>query len=1238
MRYEGPDSHYQVLSQPTGVWYYRVYASNSYGVSPWSNTETARVAPAAPQLLPIDNQDGDRNYLVDWSDVDGAISYRLEEAIDSSFISPTIRYEGASSQFQVTGQYYGTWYYRVLASNAGGNSPWSNVELVRVLQAPPESPVLAPISNPDGNGDYLLDWNEVAGATSYRLEEADNSGFISSTLRYTGILTGFQVSGQQSGVWYYRVLASNEGGNSPWSNTEWVGVIPAAPVLLPISNLDGNGDYLVDWNDSVGATSYRLEEAGNPGFISPTVLYEGAATELQITGQLGGTWYYRVLASNIGGDSPWSNTESVNVIPAAPVLLPISNPDGNGDYLVDWNIVVGATSYRLEEASNPSFISPTVLYVGTATELQINGHLGGTWYYRVLASNAGGDSQWSNAESVSVIPAAPVLLPISNPDGNGDYPVDWNDVTGATSYRLEEANSIEFSYPITLYEGAASQFQVTGQVGGTWYYRVLAINAGGDSPWSNIAIVSVIPEAPVLLPIDNPTGAGDYLVDWVDVSGGDTYLLQEDDNPDFSTPIDRYTGALSQFEVTGQAGGTWYYRVLARNPGGDSAWSNVVSTGVVPATPALLPIDNLDRDGNYLVDWNEVPGATSYRLEEADNPDFNAARLRYEGPDSQLQVLDQPTGIWYYRVYASNAYGISSWTNTEAASVAPAAPQLLPIENLDGDGDYLVGWTVVVSATNYRLQEDDNAEFPSPSVIYDGPQIQYQVTGQFSGTWYYRVLASNAGGDSPWSNIQSVVVLHAPPESPILAPISNPDGNGDYLVDWNEVASASSYRLEQADNPGFISPTVQYEGAATELPVVGQPSGVWYYRVLASNDGGSSPWSNTEWVGVVPGAPVLLPIDNLEGDGDYLVDWNTVFGADSYRLEEADDPGFISPTLRYEGGATELQVNGQAGGTWYYRVLASNPGGDSPWSSSEAVSVIPAAPVLLPISNPGGNSEYLVDWNESIGADNYLLQEDDDPGFATPVERYEGPASQYQVTGQADGTWYYRVLASNPGGSGPWSNTENVSVNTTPLARNIFMPLVSYTKPEPYGVHILASSYSYELHDTLFIIGEVLNNTTENLSLVEVIVDLYDASDRLVGTGTAYLWPLDLPATQRGCFNITMNIPAGWSYYKFEDPQYISGSTSPGLTIIDSNGDYNNGSYNLIGQVWNNGNLTAKNVAVSGTLYNRSGQPVGCKHAYVSSVNLNPGQSSSFAIDFLGYYRDYNDVTSYRLRVAGDRP
>ena len=105
-----------------------------------------------------------------------------------------------------------------------------------------------------------------------------------------------------------------QGGNGPWSNIESVGVIPNAPILLPISNSDGNGDYLVDWNEATGATSYRLEEDDNSSFTSPTTRYEGDSSQYSIVGQLPGLWYYRVLASNAYGESPWSNTESASVI------------------------------------------------------------------------------------------------------------------------------------------------------------------------------------------------------------------------------------------------------------------------------------------------------------------------------------------------------------------------------------------------------------------------------------------------------------------------------------------------------------------------------------------------------------------------------------------------------------------------------------------------------------------------------------------------------------------------------------------------------------------------------------------------------------------------------------------------------------------------------------------------------------------------------------------------------------
>jgi len=86
------------------------------------------------------------------------------------------------------------------------------------------------------------------------------------------------------------------------------------------------------------------------------------------------------------------------------------------------------------------------------------------------------------------------------------------------------------------------------------------------------------------------------------------------------------------------------------------------------------------------------------------------------------------------------------------------APTLYAISNSDGDGNYVVDWSDVGGAAEYTLQEDDNVSFSSPTTRYSGTNSQHTVDGQAAGTWYYRVKAVNDGGDSPWSNVQSVVV------------------------------------------------------------------------------------------------------------------------------------------------------------------------------------------------------------------------------------------------------------------------------------------------------------------------------------------------------------------------------------------------------------------------------------------------------------------------------------------------
>lgn len=96
----------------------------------------------------------------------------------------------------------------------------------------------------------------------------------------------------------------------------------------------------------------------------------------------------------------------------------------------------------------------------------------------------------------------------------------------------------------------------------------------------------------------------------------------------------------------------------------------------------------------------------------------------------------------------------------------PLAPTLNPISNVDGDGSYTVSWSFSEGAGTYTLQEDDSGAFTSPTIVYAGTSTSEGISGRGMGTYYYRVLASNAYASSGWSNVESVDVSVALAECP----------------------------------------------------------------------------------------------------------------------------------------------------------------------------------------------------------------------------------------------------------------------------------------------------------------------------------------------------------------------------------------------------------------------------------------------------------------------------------------
>ena len=207
---------------------------------------------------------------------------------------------------------------------------------------------------------------------------------------------------------------------------------------------------------------------------------------------------------------------------------------------------------------------------------------------------------------------------------------------------------------------------------------------------------------------------------------------------------------------------------------------------------------------------------------------------------------------------------------------------------------------------------------------------------------------------------------------------------------------------------------------------------------------------------------------------------------------------------------------------------------------------------------------------------------------------------------------------------------------TTVSTFSVYLPLVI-----SWGVRVLPNhSWYVNSNGSLWIVGEVQNDTAHWLELVTVTTNVYDGSGGLLASGLGYMDLDHLAPGDKTCFDILVGAePENWSTYEFAPPKfYTTAETSLAITILSDSGAYNDtyGRYVVWGQVRNDHGSRLEDVKVAGSVYTSSALIVGCQNSYVDPLDLEPDQVASFSMTFVG--RDYRDVLSYRLQADGTQP
>ncbi len=961
--------------------------------------------------------------------------------------------------------------------------------------------------------------NTVSGATEYDYMLDTVNTFDSPALRlktHTSSYSGWTPYDLYYGqTYYWKIRARNATETSDWSSvfmftTNLLGVTQSNPadgatntgteLSLYVNVLAGteNVDYQLDvvsTFDSPGLREY-----------THTGSYSGKTVSDLDYGQ---TYYWRARGRNDSDTSVWTSIRSFTTNTSGVTQsTPADGATNTGTSLSLYvNIVSGTGNVDYQLDVVPTFDSPELTeytHTNSYSGKTVYGlDYGRTYYWRVRGRNVNDTSVWTGYRSFTTnglgatqsTPAdgatntgtgLTLYVNIVSGTDNVDYQLD-------TSANFNSAELREYTH-----NNSYSGQNISGlDYGQTYYWRIRGRNVNDTSVWTGYRSFTTNGfGATQSSPSDGATNTGTSPTLYVNiVSGTDNVDYQLDTSSNFNSPeLQEYThnNSYSGKNIYGlDYGQTYYWRVRGRNANDTSVWTAYRSfttngLGVTQSSPS----DGAVNTGTSLTMYvNLVSGTENVDYQLDTSAGFNSPGLleyTHTSSYSGKTVSDLFYGqTYYWRVRGRNANDTSAWTSARSFTTnAYGANQTSPSSGATGRPVNLTLYlSLITGSENADYQLDTTAGFNSPLLTEKTHSNSYSsqsFTGlRYGQEYFWRVRGRNDNDTSLWSSVWTFTTGYELVNAPVLTAPHNDSINVPYVsfnIIWNTLADVTNYQYQISTNSGFTGIIRSGNTSLTFRNITAlTPATTYYWRVRGENVNGYSPWSEV-WTFTTESAELTAPVQVSPSDGavsqpvDIVLNWNEVFGANTYTVMIAGDAGFTLGSSSFVTSDTEYAVNGLSENfTYYWKVQAGDGTVQSPWSEvwsfttqgAELTAPIQVSPSDGAVSQP---VDIVLDWNEVSGANTYTVMIAGDSDFTAGVNSFATSDTEYAVNGLSENfTYYWKVQASDGNIESPWSEVWSfTTINTTP---HLDAPVLISPADGATGVNFVSTGFEWSAVD-----------------------------------------------------------------------------------------------------------------------------------------------------------------------------